>query len=833
MKIEFKKVLHYLLPVLLFIVIAYAYFPGLLEGKRLIPNDTRVSMASSREIIEHREKFGEEPLWTNVMFSGMPAYLISTQYKTNLTRYVNRILEIGKRPASFLILCFISVYILLLVFKVNPWIAFIGAFAVSFTTNNFILLGAGHMTKVHTIAYMGGAVAGAILAFKGKKLFGGALFGLFVSLMFMSNHLQITFYTFLMLLVIGIVYLVDAIKKHTIGSFFSSVGVLVAALVFAIGSNFSNIYTTYEYSKFSTRSKTELTKNVENKTAGLDRDYITAWSYGRAESFTLLIPDFRNGGSADAKKGTDFYKQVQPLLKNQFMQSGYSASEASKTADRQVGSLFYWGVKPVTDGPAYHGAVICFFFVLGLFLLKGRDKWWLLSATLLALLLSWGRYFPLLTNFFIDYFPFYNKFRDTTTHMSVVQFTMPVLAVLAVNNIVKGDYNKLKIGKALLWSFGLTGGLSLIFAVIPSLAGSFSGPHDGQLPANLRDLLVESRISAFKADAFRSFVLIVLAFAGVWFYVKQKLASKYLVGALVLLVGIDFWFVNQRYLDNGDLTRPVKTAYEATAADKMLKQDNDPNYKVLNLAVSTFNDATTSNYHFSVGGYHGAKMRRYQELIENRLAGEIQYIGKNLKTMQLGVFGSTPALNMLNTKYVILNPQSQPLPNPMALGHAWFVNDVIWADDADGEIEALNRFNPKTTAVINRTFQHLLSGSSPKADSVATVELKEHRANYLKYETKSQHDGLVVFSEIYYPKGWDAYIDGEPVEHLNVNYVLRGLPVPSGSHVVEFRFHPQSYFVGNQISFASSLLLILVLLGSIVIELGGKKIFRIFGTVKD
>ena len=833
MKIDFKKVLHYLLPVLLFIVIAYAYFPGLLEGKQLIPNDTRVSMAAASEITAHREKFGEEPLWTNAMFSGMPAYYISTRYKANLTQYANKVMLIGTRPASYLIMAFISSYILLLVFGVNPWVAFVGAFAVSFTTNNFILLGAGHMSKVHTISYMGGVVAGIILTYRGKKLLGGSLLALFLSLMFMSNHLQITYYTFLMLLVLGIVYFIDALKNQTIPAFLANSVVLFAALILAVASNFSTLYTGWEYSKYSTRSKTELTKNVENTTAGLDRDYITAWSYGRAESFTLLIPDFRNGGSADAKRGTDFYKQVQPLLKNQFVQSGYSAAEAAKTADRQVGSLFYWGVKPVTDGPSYHGAVICFFFVLGLFLLKGRDKWWLLSATILALLLSWGRYFPLLTNFFIDYFPFYNKFRDTTTLMSVVQFTMPVLAVLALNNIIRGDFNINKINKALFWSFGLTGGLALLFAVIPSLAGSFSGAHDGQLPANLRDLLVESRISAFKADAFRSFMLIVLAFVGVWFFVKKKLASKYLVGALIVLVAIDFWFVNQRYLDNGDLTRPVKSAYEATAADKMIIQDSDPNYKVLNLAVSTFNDATTSNYHFSVGGYHGAKMRRYQELIENRLAGEIQYIGKNLKTMQLGVFASTPALNMLNTKYVILNPQSQPLPNPMALGHAWFVNDIIWVDDADGEIEALHRFNPKTTAVINRNFQHLLPGSNPKTDSVASVELKEYRANYLKYETNNAQDGLVVFSEIYYPKGWEAYVDGKPAEHLNVNYVLRGLPVPAGSHVVEFRFHPKSYFVGNQISFASSLLLILVLLGSIFIELGGKKLFSNFGTVKD
>ena len=554
----------------------------------------------------------------------------------------------------------------------------------------------------------------------------------------------------------------------------------------------------------------------------MDKDYILTWSNSVAETFALMIPDFRGGGSADYKPESEFTKKVLPGLKQQIMQSGKSAKEAQHDAERQIGSFFYWGGKPSTDGPMYHGAVICFLFILGLFLVKGKYKWWLLAATVLSIMLSWGKYFPFLAHLFIDYFPMYDKFRDATMLMVIAQFTMPLLALLGVSELIKGNFDKNNVHKAMYWSFGLTGGLALIFALIPSIAGNFSGNYDNQLPASLLELLQSSRIQALRSDAFRAFMFIAIAFIGLWAWMSHKIKTEYLFTLLAILVVSDLWFVDQRYLNNKDLVKSQKgVAYEETYADQIILKDKDPDFKVLNLAVSTFNDASTSNYHFSIGGYDGAKMRRYQELIENRMYEDLQYIAKNIRTEQLDVFKHTPILNMLNTKYVILSPQSAPAFNKYAYGHAWFVTKIDIVPTADDEIMAMKTIRPDQEAVINEKYSDALGGFDFIKDSTSNISLEEYRANYLKYKSESKTDQLAVFSEIYYPKGWDAFIDGKPVAHVNVDYVLRALPVPSGQHEIEFRFEPKSYSVGNKVSFASSLLLFLLLIGAM-----GKELFK-------
>lgn len=813
-----KKILNYGLPVLLFIFISYAYFPGLLEGKVIMGNDTRVSTAKASEIAAHREKFDEEPLWSNSQFSGMPAYFVSTRYTSNLFRYVNNVLLIGSRPSSYMILGMVTFYILLIAFGLNPWLSLIGALAFGLTTNSFVLLQAGHMSKVHTYSYMAGLIAGLVLTFRGKQLLGSALFGVFLALMLMAGHPQMTYYALIIALIYGIFELVEAVKTKAIPVFIKRTGLLLVAIILAVGSNFSRLYTQYEYTDYSTRGKTELTKpQGEKTTQGLDHDYILHWSNSIAETFALMIPDFRGGGNADPKADTEFYKQVMPLLKQQIIQSGKSVKEATHDAERQIGTFFYWGGKPTTDGPMYHGAIICFLLILGLFLVKGKYKWWLAVATALSIMLSWGKFFPLLSHLFIDYFPMYDKFRDATMLMVIAQLTMPLLGLLALNEFFTGKHSKKYILKALYWSFGLTGGLALLFAIIPSIAGSFTGNYDNQLPAELQDLLVEGRIQSFTSDAFRAFLFIAAAFAGMYAFFLNKVKKEYLLALLAVLMVADLWFVGQRYLTNDDLVKPVKgIAYEPSPADLAIKKDTDPNYKVLNLSVSTFNDASTSNHHFSVGGYDGAKMRRYQEFIERRLGDDIQYLSANLKTEQYEVFKNTPSLNMLNTKYVILNPQSAPLPNKYALGHGWFVDNIKFVPTADDEVAALKTLAPSETAIVNQKYSDLVEGFNFRKDPSASIKLLEYRANYLKYEAQTQTDQLAVFSEIYYPKGWDAYIDGEKTGHLNANYILRAIPVPAGKHTIEFRFHPKSYFTGNKVSFASSLLLLLLLIGAVV-----------------
>lgn len=822
--INWKSIgLNYILPILLFIGIAYAYFSPQLEGKVLKAHDTEVYLASAKEVNDFRRETGEEALWTNSMFGGMPAYHISTVYSGNKVSIIGKILLLGKRPASYLFLWFISFFVLMLALGVNPWLSFAGALAYGFTSNFFVLTGAGHMTKILTLGYSALVFAGLIWAFKGKRLLGASILGISLSLMLNSGHPQMTYYTGLGVLIYGLVYLVFAFKEKTLPNFFITVGMLLVAVVLAVGTNYGRMVSDARYAKYTTRGKTELTVPTgeeTNRTGGLDKNYIWDWSYGKGETFTIMIPNFRGGASKSVGRDSESYKT---LRKN-----------GVKEPQRAVQSLYaYWGPQQITSGPSYFGAVIIFLFVLGLFLVKGREKWWLLALSLFSILLSWGKNLPWFAGFFIDYFPLFNKFRDMSMLLVITHFTMPVLAILALKEVLQQKWDNTNINKSLYWSFGLTGGLSLIFALIPTLAGSFTSENEmiasrleASLPGWLMDSLIQDRQNLLKSDAFRSFGLILIGAGLIWAFINKKIKQPLVIGLFAVLFVIDLWPVDKRYLNNDNFVSKSKGAkvVQKTKADEVILQDKDLDYRVLNLTVSPFNDATTSYYHKSIGGYHGAKLQRYQELIEAYISPEMQKMTQNFKgaTGASEIFKGLSAINMLNTKYVIVNPNSGPIKNPLALGNAWPVSQIKLVANADEELAGVGTINPSKQAVVDKKFLGALKGFKDDTITTAKVKLISYAPNHLKYTYQSDKQEAVIFSEIYYEDGWNAYIDGEKSDYFRANYVLRGLVVPQGNHEIEFKFEPTSFYTGNTISLASSILLILVFLGVLGLEVRKK-----------
>jgi len=816
----------HLIAVLFFILISYIYFLPVIEGKKLITNDNSVYKASAKEIIEYREKYKEEPLWTNSMFGGMPAYQISVGYKDNLTRPVLYFFQSFKFPVAAIFIALLGFYFLLIVFGVNPWLSIAGAIAFTFSSYNFIIIAAGHNTKAYAIAYMAPMIAGIILATRKNRLIGAALTALFLSFELISNHLQITYYALMLVVVYGVSELIFAYKEKTITELMKSLGVLAIAAILAVGSNFTHLNTTREYTGYTTRGGSNLSSS-DNK-SGLNKEYATGWSIGVKETFTLLIPGFMGGGSSFTfDRGTETYKVFQ------------------KYKAQQLSSVFrkYWGDQPGTSS-VYAGAIVIFLFVLGLFLVDGREKWWLLAGTVLSIFLAWGKNFMPLTNLFMDYLPGYNKFRAVSTVLVISGFTIPLLGALALRNVFQFTTESKRFYKSLIWAGGITGGLCLIFAVFPGLAGSFISSNDlsvfdqlkltPEIQATFQTALISDRRELLQSDAFRSFIFIALAASLLYAFNKKKIQMKYAAGILVLLLLVDMWPISKRFLnnDNFEMVKDNKNPYPMTVADKDILQDKSLDYRVLNLTVSPFNDASTSNYHKSIGGYHGAKLQIYNELIEYGLTPDINdFINTFQKNKEPGKLTTelnkslsrANSLNMLNTKYIIIDPNSPPYINNSALGSAWFVDTVKFVENADEEIGLINSFNPAHEALINKTFKNMLSNLTYSGDTTRNIELKSYKPNELIYSSTSAKDGLAVFSEIYYPAGWKSFIDGIEVPYFKADYVLRALEVPEGKHEIIFRFDPDSYNTGSKISFASSLLLLLLFAGSIINEFRKKK----------
>ena len=779
---KLKKIGPHLMVLLLFMSISFVYFSPLLEGKMLDMHDIKQWQGMSKEVVDFHEKTGENALWTNSMFSGMPAYQIATWSDANLIQYVVKVITLGMpRPASLLFLYLLGFYILLLSLKVDYRLAAVGAIAFAFSSYFFIIIQAGHMTKAHAIAYVPMVVAAVLYTYRGKMLLGGVLTALTVALEIYANHLQITYYLALMLLIIGLVQFVKDLKAKNLVDFAKRTGVLLVAALLASGTAFTNLATTMEYGKDSTRGKSELTTNLDNKTTGLDKDYATQWSYGIAETFTLLIPNF-HGGASQGELTTE--------------SETYQAIKSAPNAKQLIKQLpLYWGDQPGVGGPTYAGAIVIFLFVLGLFFVKSEMRIWLVMATIMSIMLAWGKNFMGLTELFLDYFPGYNKFRAVSMILVIAEFTIPLLGFVALNKFLISDKLENEREKTLKLAFYIVGGITLLFALIPSLFFDFVGGQDASLEKNgwPIDALQSDRAGLLSADAWRSFIFIALTFGTLWLFLKNQLQSKYVIFIVGVLVLADMWTVNKRYLNNDNFAskRKVEKPYQASQADQQILNDKDPNFRVFNQTVSTFNDASTSYFHKSIGGYHGAKLKRYQELIENHIAK-----------------GNMAVLNMLNTKYFI-SQQGQVQQNPGAMGNAWFVNNVNIVANADAEIAALNGFNPDSTAIVDVRFSEQIIDNLDNSNTAITLE--EYKPNFLKYTSSSTKDGIAIFSEIYYDKGWNAYIDGKLKPHFRANYVLRGMQIPAGNHLVEFKFEPSTYKTGEIVALVSSAILLLLL----------------------
>lgn len=821
-KSNLNKALPYVAAILVFLAITVVYFSPLLEGKKLKQHDIAMYKGMSKEIVDFRADTGEEALWTNSMFGGMPAWQISVVYKANLMRYLDKAITLWlPYPANYVFLYFIGFFILLLVLKIDKWIALIGAIAFALSSYFFIILGAGHTSKAHAIGYMAPVLAGIILTFDGKYIRGALLTAFALSLEILSGHLQITYYLLLMVVVYGIYQLVRAIVNKGFPNFLRASVFLIFAALLAVSTHTTNLWATYEYGQETMRGKPELTKNLENKSSGLDRDYITHWSYGIGETWSLLIPNAKGGGSgliSDRKA----LQHADPAYRNALSQQGNA----------------YWGDQPGTSGPVYVGALVMLFFIMGLFIVDRRLKWALLAMTILSILLSWGQNFMGFTDFFIDYIPGYNKFRAVTMILVIAELSIPVLAFMALDKLVRSKDELRKNLKPIYWAGGITAGIVALFYVAPGMFFSFlsanesaqlaqvkPGPDSVQIFAYL-DSLEAVRMAIFKADAMRSLIYIILGASLVFLFIYGKLSKLVLVIALGVLILADMATVNHRYINNDNFVkaRLADNPFQASAANKAILKDKSPDYRVLDVSNSTFNDASCSYFHKSIGGYHGAKLQRYQDLIEEHIQYEISAITANFKAgVTAGQIDAAlkeqQVLNMLNMKYMIYNPEAYPLENPYAFGPAWMVEEVAVVSTPDEEIAALGQNDLSRTAVVDTQFATGLSKKSFEKEPTASIKMRSYAPNKLSYQFQSKTDQLVVFSEIYYKKGWKAFLDGNEVPFIRANYVLRAMEVPAGNHVIEFSFEPAVWVVGERVSLAGSLLLILLALGWLALEL--------------
>ncbi len=883
-----QEILPHAIAILIFVAITFLYFNPMLTGDKVInQGDILQGKGASKELADYRASHnGEEALWTNSMFSGMPAFQISTYYYGNLARYIDKVLSLGfPHPSRLLFIALLGFYILLIALSVNPWLSIAGAVAFALSTYDLVILTAGHNSKMGALGYAPMVLAGVLLVFYRKKyLLGAAVTALAVSLEIRANHLQITYYLFIVLLVLGVTEFISTISNKQWKHFFTSVALLIMCGLLGVLSNLSLLWSTSEYGAETIRGKSELSSNTQSK-GGLDEDYAFGWSEGKMETFTLLIPGF-NGGSSDER-----------LSENSNTAKALEAQGATGEQLQQYLSQMplYWGDKPFTSGPAYLGAITCFLFVLGMFLLKGKLKWWLFSASVLGIMLSWGHNFFWFNDLFFKYFPAYNKFRTVEMTLVIPQLCFPILAFLTLAKIVTGEFDSKEVIKKVKTTLYIVGGLCLFFVVLGSAFFDFGSRTDQQFPDWLVKSLTEDRKSLMRMDALRSLIFISLSGGLIWLFCLNRIKQNLLLYGTVVLVFADMFFVGKRYLNDNDFVN--KSDYDAhynpTQADEQILRDKSLDYRVLNYATNTFNDSRTSYFHKSVGGYHAAKLRRYQELIENQISKQ-----------------SAGVIDMLNTKYLIIptgkEGATQVRQNSSAVGNAWFPDSIIFVANADEEMnhignmyemkmldgssftvnnksvtvatignhdkikvdtadvdvssfpmflgmsdtfgiaERVNKnatteryvttkskgasekffivknfydFNPRKDAIIDKRFEDYMKGYTVTPDSNRTIKLISYQPNDLVYESKASHEALAVFSEIYYGNGWKAFVDGKEKPHIRVNYVLRAMRIPAGEHKIEFKFEPESYFVGEKVALASSLLILILFFGVVGKEL--------------
>jgi len=797
---------------LLFVCISFMYFSPVLEGKQFLGQDTEHWMSMAKETIDYNNTHNDVTLWTNSMFGGMPTYQISMNQPYNLIKYVEDMIHIFPNTVYNLILYLIGFYILLLAFKVNPWLAIVGSLAFSFASFNFIIILAGHNSQAITIAYMAPLIGSVFLAFRRERILGSLLTAFFLSLAVRANHVQILYYTAIILIILAVVELIYSIKDKEITSFLKTSGMLIIAALIAVGMNATSLMTTYDYSKATMRGESNgLTVDTQNSQHGLNKDYITQWSYGIDETMTLLIPDFKGGASGGS---------LTPDSETGKKLTSLGAPDVAKILKDNQFPL-YWGTQPFTSGPVYIGAIICFLFVLGLFLVDKRTKWWLLSMIGLTLMLAWGRNFMWLTDIFIDYMPLYNKFRTVSMMLVATGFGMTLMAILALKEVFNEKTDKRKLIRPVLISAAIVGGIALIFALIPSLSGDFISPADAQYTGNnafLKETLPLDREGLLRGDAFRSLMFVLLSAGLIWLYLKNYLKQKLVYVLLAILILFDLVPVAKRYLNNDNFQRPrhFETLITPTKADNFILQDKSQ-FRVLDGTVSIFNDASPSYFHKNIGGYHAAKLRRYQEMINMHIEKEIGRLfaafGKGTTPAIIdNTLDSLGVLNMLNMKYLIYSKDAAPLINPHANGNTWFISNIRIADNANEEMRMVGEINTKKEMVVDKSFASQLPVKLIN-DTTARIALVKYEPNDLIYTFSSKTDQVAVFSEIYYDKGWNAYINGKIVPYVRANYLLRAMPLKAGKYDIEYKFEPKSYSIGNAIALISSLLLILSILG--------------------
>ncbi len=798
-----KQLLPHIIAVLIFLIISVIlYYPIVLEHKTLIQNDINQGKGASEEIMKYREKLHREILWTNSMFSGMPSYFINVRWSGD--KFMNIVQDVitlnMPRTVKENFLAFLTFYILLIVFGVRPWLAVAGALAYGLSTFYVISIIAGHMWKVRAIAYMPLVLAGIHSVYTGRKKAGFILTAFALALELYANHLQITYYLILLVVIYGIFQLWYAIKGNQLKDFSIKTSILVLAALLALSVNLGRIWTTLEYGKYSIRGKSELKSATGHESGGLDRDYAFAWSSGKWESMTLLVPNLYGGASGrHALKNSELSKV---LKQNNIPENQIRQYEAA--------TLGYWGIQPGTAGPVYAGAIVFFLFVMALFFVDKKYVWWLVIATILSVILSWGKNFESFNYFMFDHFPGYNKFRAVTMTIVIAMMTIPLLGFLGLEKVLQLQWTK-EVSKKLFTALGITAGVALLIALFanpPSLEGS-------QIPAWFRDAVDADRKYIIRIDVFRSLFFIFITFAGIYFYKKRKLSESIFYISIILFTLLDIGMVDARYYSKSDFVRKSRNNFFAeTPADKEILKDKELSYRVFNLQ-NPFNEARTSYYHKSIGGYHGAKIRRYQDIISRYLSTEHDKIitDKGLNEQ------NTKVLSMLNAKYIMAGPQREAVfRNRFAQGNAWFVDDVIPVQSPDEEIAALATANLKTSAVIDKS--KFAVPQSTGSDSTAAITLTDYEPDYMKYRSHNNQTGLAVFSEVFYPVGWTATIDGKNAKLLRVNYILRALEIPAGTHTIELAFKPDSYYVGDRITLVASLVY------AVVFFIGMYKIYK-------
>ena len=821
----YKKFLPDVVVVLVFAIISFAYFlVPVTQGKILFQHDASAGVGSAQELTEYQNRTGETTRWTNSIFGGMPTYQMSPSYQSTdgLSQVMDAYHLWLPDNVWFLFAYLLGFYILLRAFDFRQTLAALGSIMWAFSSYFLIIIAAGHLWKVMALAYLPPMIAGIVLAYRGRYLSGFIVTALFTAFEIKANHVQMTYYYLFIILFMVIAYLVKAVREKQLTGFMKSTGVVAAAAVIGIAINLSSLYHTWQYQKESMRGKSELVKkDAANQTSsGLDRDYITQWSYGIDETLTLLVPNAKGGATVPLSKNATAMAKADPQIQSMIPQL-YDAIPQ------------YFGTQPGTSGPVYVGAFVLFLFILGLFIVRGSMKWALLAATVLSVLLAWGHNFMGFTNFFLDYIPMYAKFRTVASILVIAEFTIPLLAALALKKIVDEPEVLTKQMKFVYISLALTAGVALLIALFPGMMEPFVSDQERQMITSIQGMdgntanMILSNIATMReamvsADAWRSVIIILIGFALLFLYKMKKLRADYMVICMAVLCLVDMWQVDKRYL-NDEMFVPKSERdmpHQATSTDLAIMKDKSLDYRVLNLASNTFNENETSYFHKSIGGYHPAKLRRYQEMIDAYIAPEMQ------KTMQaIAAAGGNmqavdgvktfPVLNMLNTKYFILPLQggtTAPIQNPYAQGNGWFVNKLNYVDDANAEYAEVGKIDVRHEAVADKKFEAAL-GQAKVNDSTATVKLDKYEPNNLQYTVNSKNGGVVVFSEIYYP-GWTATIDGQPAELGRVNYILRAVSVKPGKHTVVLDFHPTSISTTETIAYIAIVILLLAIAGA-------------------